>query len=99
MAARVALLEANYLVMTEEERADMFSLLSHSPFTANKSLESRKLQSTYEQLTAEIAAVQATLTREKEQGEADRTHLWTLKSTVQPGTSLQQVLGLIKPST
>ena len=83
-------MEVNYSVMTEDEKTDMFTLLSNSSnllsSTARTSLEARKFKATYEELTQEIAAVQTSLAQEKLQGEIERTHMKEVYERVQPGT-------------
>lgn len=93
-------LETNYSVMTEEEKTDMFTLLSNSSnllsSAARNSLESRRFKAAYEELTQEIAAVETSLAQEKLHGEIERTHLKEVYEGVRPGTSVQEVLSLIK---
>lgn len=95
-------MEGNFTAMTEEEKTDMFALLSNhfSGFSpvAKKSLDSQGLQSTYSRLSQEIEEVKTSLALEKQRSEEEIRQLQKLQSTVQPGTPLREVLARLKNS-
>jgi len=98
--SKVEQLEVNFAVMTEEEKTDMFALLSDhsnglSP-AAHRSLDSHVLQTAYDRLSQEIAEVRTSLAQERQRSSEENAQLQRLKSTVQAGTPLREGLALLR---